>query len=367
MGKDLKGKELGEGISQRKDGRYTVRISNDGKRTQKYFATLSEAKKWKIKADYKKEVLQISDGTVSFGSVAEMWLNMKKQTVKYTSYNTILATYQNHIKEYLESMEIGKIKPLHIINMLNGMSETHRQNSIDLVRRITSSIFIFAIENRIIQYNPVTRSTKVTSKVEKKNVSAMSIDQQKLFTEWCKQNPMRNKFLFVLQTGLRAGELAALKWSDIDFENGIIHVSRNMVRRNIDGEYISTETSVKTKNSIRDIPLTEEAKRILFEQKKRDIMSVYVFLTSINTVITSIACDKELQKIKKKLGMDVLSMHILRHTFATRCVEGGMNPKILQSLLGHSKISTTLDTYVHVTDEEKRSQIQKTEAFLSVV
>lgn len=369
MGKDLKGKELGEGISQRKDGRYSVRISDGkGKRVQKYFSKLQEARKWKATAEYDFKVLKKADSTLKVDQVAKQMLKLKKQKVKYTSYMTIETCYKTHIENEFKGMEIGKVKPMHIERFMAEKAVDYRKGTLNLIRTVLGMIFNFAIDNQMIVFNPVTRSTFVKSKVPKKEVKALTIEQQRKFVEWCKMKPGRNKYLFALQTGLRAGELSALQWSDIDMQKATMFITRNMAKRNENGKYVPTEIGVKTENSEREIPLTKEAIRILKEQRQKNMVSFnYVFMSQCKTPVSSVACDKELRSIRDELGVKVLSMHVLRHTFATRCIEAGMNPKTLQHILGHSNISTTLDLYVHVTDNEKRRQIEMTEQYLNVI
>lgn len=182
-----------------------------------------------------------------------------------------------------------------------------------------------------------------------------------------------NQYALILQTGLRVGEMIGLKWSDVDIKNRVIHVRRTMeCRNNTTGWRISEP---KTVNSIRDIPLTSEAVEILKEQKQKlrslKIMHVewtdMVFLNQDGMPVKNNSYDAQLSRCCKKAGLPRFSMHILRHTFATRCIEAGMKPKTLQMILGHSSIAITMNLYVHVTDDEKRKELEEVESMLKLV
>lgn len=182
-----------------------------------------------------------------------------------------------------------------------------------------------------------------------------------------------NQFAFLLQTGLRTGEMIGLKWSDIDFENGVITIERSMEYRHSTGEWRIGPP--KSKSGYREIPMTQECREILKRQKMKmkDLKVInpkfreFVFLCRKGEPTKNSAYDTTLFKLAEKAGMESLSMHSLRHTYATRCIEAGMRPKTLQTLLGHSKISITMDLYVHVTDDEKKKEVEKIERVLNVV
>lgn len=186
---------------------------------------------------------------------------------------------------------------------------------------------------------------------------------QRHFLENANGQSYENQYRFILQTGLRTGELIGLKWSDIDFENRTMTIRRSMEYRYGVGEWRIGEP--KSKSGYRTIPLTEEAIRILKLQKEKNNeikvipfeWSEFVFLCRKGTPVKNSTYDSALFKICDKAGIPRFSMHILRHTFATRCIEGGMRPKTLQKILGHSNISITMNLYVHVTENEKHKEI----------
>ncbi len=173
-----------------------------------------------------------------------------------------------------------------------------------------------------------------------------------------------------MQTGLRVGELAALKWIDIDFEKEMLHVARAIDYRADSGEW--EIRNPKSKSGIRDIPLSKEAICILKNQRQKMQMLEaipieyhdFVFLSKNGNPVKNSTYNKDLQRICKKTRLAHFSMHTLRHTFATRCAEAGMDPKTLQSILGHSNIGVTMDIYVHCTGDKN---IRKRIASIKVI
>ena len=201
---------------------------------------------------------------------------------------------------------------------------------------------------------------------------ALTIDIQKEFLEQAKGQSYENQYRFILQTGLRTGELIGLKWKDVDFENKTVKIQRSMEYRYSIGEWRVREP--KSKSGYRTIPLTDEAIRILLEQKEKNKKikripmewSEYIFLCRKVEPVKNSTYDTALFKICVKAGINKFSMHVLRHTFATRCIEGGMMPKTLQKILGHSNIGITMNLYVHITEEEKQKEIDMAACALNV-
>ena len=201
---------------------------------------------------------------------------------------------------------------------------------------------------------------------------ALTIEEQKAFLEVAWKSSNYNQFAFLLQTGLRTGEMIGLKWSDIDFEEEVIHICRSMEYRHSTKEWRIGPP--KSKSGYRDLPMTQECKRLLLAQKEKvkalkvinKDFAEFVFLCRKGEPTKNSAYDTTLFKLADKAGIDRFSMHVLRHTYATRCIEAGMRPKTLQMLLGHSNISITMNLYVHVTDDEKKKEVGKIEEMLMV-
>jgi len=372
MGKSLKGKELGTGITQRKDGRYSAKFKNkSGKRIEKYFDKLAEARKWLAEAKYEDSHGNISSST---DMTVDAWFNywigeIKAKTVRWSTLSSYKRRYSNNIKEIIGSMVINDVKPMHCQNVLNVMDNNgYAGASMAQTKAVLSAMFSDACENGLISVNPVTKSVKCPKKPEK-NTRVLTLDEQEKFLIVAKESINYNHFLFVLQTGVRSSELRGLKWSDIDFENRIIHIRRNVTYDSNNTKFIVGE--LKTDSGQRDIPMTQIVCDLLLDMKcrqgviKQKVISFkfsdHVFLNCNGKLLPNSNYDRYLEKICDKAGIERISMHTLRHTFATRCIESGMKPKTLQKILGHANISMTMDLYVHVTEDEKEKEMQQFE------
>ena len=171
---------------------------------------------------------------------------------------------------------------------------------------------------------------------------------------------------------MRFGEISALTWDDIDFKNKILRVNKTATKIKGVGIVIGEP---KTEAGNREIPLTEEAIKILKIQKEKDMNKDFVHMECANLVfinrrgryVSCSACFQGIKYVCQNARIRTISMHVLRHTFATRCIESGMRPKTLQSILGHKKLETTMDLYVHVTEDFKMAEMEAIEEKLKLV
>lgn len=376
MGKDLKGKELGIGICQRKDGFYTARFTDrQGKRRQRYFQKLQECRQWLADAqfdDNQENVLHGKNQTLN--TWYYYWIeNIKGGNIRFNTRRNYGERYEKNIKPSLGNMYLREIKPLHCQNVLNQMASKYSNSVIEQTRLVMRMMFDSAVENELLAKNPVTKSVKCTSGRKAKAMRALTIEEQKLFLRTIKGTSSYNQFALLLQTGLRTGEMIGLRWTDVDFDKRLLHIRRTMEYRHATGEWKIGEP--KTKNSVRDVPLTQEAVNILKDQKeKQSSQNIcptefwdHVFLCKNGMPTKNSTYDSKLFYYCDKAGIERFSMHVLRHTFATRCIEGGMRPKTLQMILGHSNIGVTMNLYVHVTDEEKLKEVQSIEKNLKMI
>lgn len=375
IGKDLKGKELGVGLSQLKNKKYRARfVATNGQRRELCFEKLAEAKKWLAQAKYEDQHSQLkASSRMTVNTWFEFWIEeIKGNTVRRNTKRNYSERYMHNIKDELGDMIISEVKPMHCQRVLNLMEEEYKGSTMEQCRITMYNIFADALENKIIATNPVTRSVKCPKKVESK-IRFLTKEEHIKFLEAAKNSSNYYQYALILQTGLRAGELTGLKWSDIDFEKRTLSVNRSMEFRYSEQKFLTGEP--KSKSGYRTIPLTQEAYDILKAkeherslEKVRDIrFKDIVFINRKGTPTKNSAYDSTLYKLAKKAGIEKLSMHSLRHTFATRAIEAGMRPKTLQKLLGHSNIGITMNLYVHVSEDEKEKEMQKLEKAFIVV
>lgn len=377
MGKDLRGKELGVGICQRKDGLYTARFisKRTGRSVQKYFPKLQECRKWYADAKFEDEHGGINaSGDMTVTAWFEYWIeNIKGDSIRPNTIRNYKERFEHNIRKCIGNMILSEVKPMHCQNVLNQMKDNYKSSTIYQTKITLYCMFSDAVENDVIYKNPVTKGIKHNIGKEPKKVRALTIDEQKRFLEVAEKSSNYNQFAFILQTGLRTGGLIGLKWSDIDWEKRVIHIQRSMEYRYSVGEWRIGEP--KSKSGYRDVPLTEEAVAILKRQKEKlketKVINMqfkeHVFLCRKGEPTKNSAYDTSLFKLCDKAGIRRFSMHVLRHTTATRCIEGGMRPKTLQVILGHANVGITMILYVDVTEEEKIKEVEKIGSALKIV
>lgn len=385
MGKDLKGKELGVGLSQRKDGRYQARFTkNNGQRAEKNFQKINEARNWLSEQRYLDNMLETGDMTVN--DWYEYWIeNYKEGIVKDNTTKNYKYRYQYNIKNSIGDMKLYDVKQLHCQRILNDMftSGKYSHGTMELTQITMHAIFKGAVENNYIYKNPAEGLKLQHRDEEDEERRVLTREEQREFKEFAKDTLYSNAYCLVLETGLRAGEIGGLQWDDIDFENKCLYVKRTILQdKKKGGFYYGTP---KTKLSKRKIPLTNEAISILNNQKTiqeklkmkstnwNDEWNELVFTTVngnpvgastfrtmmiriVNNINFERKCNSDNGKYEE---FKHAYMHSLRHTFATRAIENGVQPKTLQKILGHSSLGITMDLYVHVTDEQSFLEMEK--------
>lgn len=387
MGKDLKGKELGEGLCQIKDGRYVGRYTDKyGKRKSIYGHKLKEVKDKLNRQTYLSK-MDVSDEVYSKMTVDELykkWMNYKAKTIKQSS----LAVYENHYYNSLKCFETVKITNIStdmLQEMFDELSNRMTPQSVCGYASTVKGIFSFAVQRGYLVVNPMTAvilqknlniALVTTKKRERKFFTQEQIERLIRFAKE-KNRKHIELYRLILLTGMRCGEAVALTWDDIDFQNRIIHVNKTFAY--IQGHTIKNITytqTPKSATSVRDIPLCKEAEILLMEYKGSKYSSdTFVFINVLkqphHSGVVSITFKRlvtdynryETEKAREegrtpKL-MPEVSIHALRHTFATRCFEKKIDPKVVQKYLGHSSISMTMDLYTHVSREKLRDDIEK--------
>lgn len=376
MGKDLKGKEIGDGIYQQPNGTYCARfVDKFGRRKSKRSKKLQEVRQWIADATYIDEHSDLDQATdMIVDAWFDYWISIKKQTVRPNTVRNYSERYERNIKDVIGKKLLTEVKPIHCQTIFSKMAEEgYKTTTIYQTRIALYNMLEFARENDVLITNPCKKSAKSDMGKPSAKKEALTIDVQKKFLEAVVGYSYENQYRFVLQTGLRTGELIGLKWSDIDFENRTMKIERSMEYRYKVGEWRIGPP--KSKSGYRTIPLTDEAIRILENQraknKKLKLIPIEwndtVFLCRNGTPVKNSTYDTGLFKYCDRVGIPHFSMHVLRHTFATRCIEGGMKPKTLQKILGLSNIGITMNLYVHITEDEKHREIDLVADALKVI
>lgn len=375
MGKDLKGKELGCGLTQEKSGLYLARfVDRNGKRQSKRFKKLQEARQWLAKSTYlDKSSNPLFPQNMIVDSWFECWIDSKKNTLREGTIDVYTARYNKNIHPAIGDMKLTDVKPFHILSMLNTMAdEGYHKGTIRQARVITYSLFQDCYENDIILSNPCKSIKKCNFGIPAKVKDALTRSEQDKFVYGIKGHQYENQWLLALITGLRVGELINLKWQDISFEKRCLYVNGTLTYNFSSQEW--RYSPGKSANSRRTIPLTDDAIEILKRQKQKvNQLKVipmqykeYVFIDEEGLIKQS-TYHASLKWACKKAGIRRITMHQLRHTAITNWINANMPIKTVQLLAGHHCASFTLDRYVHVTEEDMTREMDKVSNTLKVI
>ncbi len=298
---------------------------------------------------------------MKISEIINLWENDKKLYVKKSTYSAYLLLIENHINPYFadkEQITEEDVQKFVLTKLRKGLS----QKSIKDIIIVLKMILKFAVKRKLLAYNEI--EIKFPTVGEKTDLEILNKNDHKKIINYLQENfTFKNLGIYIcLSTGMRIGEICGLLWSDIDVENGIIKVRRTVQRIYvIDGETRHTEILIdtpKTKNSIRDIPMTTELYKIIKPLKKVVNNDFYV-ITNEAKPTEPRTYRNYYERLIKRLGIPKLKFHGLRHSFATRCIESKCDYKTVSVILGHSNISTTLNLYVHPNMEQKKKCIDQ--------
>ena len=293
--------------------------------------------------------------------ISVLWKEDKKQYVKQSTFSSYLIILENHIYQTFGDMyylEENKVQEFALQKINNGLSK----KSIKDILIVLKMILKFGVKHGYLDYKEW--EIRFPTEDEKQHLEVLSISHQKRIMSFIQEHfTFKNLGIYIcLSTGLRIGEVCALTWDDINIELGIISIKRTIERIYIiDGEKRHTELIIntpKTKNSIREIPITKELIRIL-KPLKKIVNGNYYILTNEEKPTEPRTYRNYYKKLMKDLNIPELKFHGLRHSFATRCIESNCDYKTVSVILGHSNISTTLDLYVHPNMEQKKKCIDR--------
>lgn len=293
--------------------------------------------------------------------IADIWKEDKRQYVKQSTMAVYLLSLENHLLPVFGSkMEVTEeeVQAFALDKLNHGLS----QKSIKDMLIVLKMVVRFGEKQGWL--NHVEWKVKFPAFQPKTALPILTKAHQKKLMDYLKDNfTFPNLGILVcLSTGVRIGEVCALKWSDINMETGTLHVNRTIERIYIvDSDKPHTEIVIntpKTKNSLREIPLSKELVRI-FKPLMKVVNKDYYILTNNTKPTEPRTYRNYFNKLLKQLDIPRLKFHGLRHSFATRCIESHCDYKTVSVLLGHADISTTLNLYVHPNEEQKRSCIDK--------
>lgn len=291
-----------------------------------------------------------------------------KHNIKQRSYNSYTNIIENHIKPDLGKYDLDELTPIILQNFIINQLEKGNLKTGGRLANSTVILIINILKQSIKEANIFEITTKNnTNKIklpdlEGTRISAFEKWEQAKLEKYCLNNrinkPAYVGIIICLYTGLRIGELLALTWKDIDFDNCTISISKSEYEGKINGKIQISVDTPKTKNSNRIIPIPKQICLILRKIKKKT-RSIYVISTKNNKMVSIRAYQRTFERILIRLSISYRNFHALRHTFATRALEFGIDVKTVSEILGHKNPTVTLQRYAHSLMSYKRIVMNK--------
>ncbi|WPO81416.1 tyrosine-type recombinase/integrase [Chryseobacterium sp. JJR-5R] len=297
----------------------------------------------------------------TFAQIVELWKKDKQLYVKKSSFSAYVLLLENHLlPKFAEvnSIEEEEVQKFVFQKLEQGLS----QKSIKDVLIVLKMVMKFGAKYKWIQYTPF--DIQYPTVRENQSIEVLTRTHQKKVMNYIQEHfTFRNLGVYIcLCSGMRIGEICALTWEDIDTDNGIINIRKTIQRIYIieDGKR-RTELLLdtpKTKNSIREVPMSRDLLRML-KPFKKIVNPLFFVLTNDSKPTEPRTYRSYYKNLMKQLEIPEIKFHGLRHSFATRCIESKCDYKTVSVLLGHSNISTTLNLYVHPNLEQKKKAIDQ--------
>lgn len=335
----------GENIRKRKDGRW-----EGHKQSRSVYAKTYTEVRDKLASAKENAPVSVEN---TFHDAAEKWLETVRKQRKHSTYVKYQTIYYCYIREKLGAIALEALTQKDVNNLAASADET--SSSIHKsIKNVTNQILRFVS----VKYGvPTCNFVCMVSKPASRPVETLTkTEQMKLVNYLCTEPDIyKAGVLLCMSTGLRIGEICALKWSDIDFENKLLHVRRTVQRIAVTGRETRTallESEPKSSFSRREIPIADEIMKYLLPYRKPD-----GYLFKDRKPLEPRTYQNKFAKYIRDAELHKSHFHILRHTFATNCIDSGMDAKSLSEILGHADVKITLNRYVHPTMETKRNHI----------
>lgn len=416
---DNKGRILKDGESQRKDGSYRYRYTDaDGIRHDVYSKRLVPTdrvppgckddlslreKERKINRDLEDGIKAAVENKATLNDLFELYMANKPE-LKDTTRSNYLYMYNKYVRNDIGKKKIASIKYSDVKAFYNKLikEKGFKPNSMEIIHTIIHPVFTLAVRDNYVRINPATGAMaeiKKSHNWEKPKRHALTIAEQTAFIDYMRNHKVYNHWLplftVLLGTGCRIGEAIGLRWEDCDFDEGIISINHNMVYRKYEEDEKARFHIVapKTSAGVRIVPMLSEVKAALqsewetqkivgFNESVVDGYTGFIFQNrygdplsphSVNRAIDRIcaAYIEDETVLADQEGRDPVlirhfSAHNLRHTFCTRFCENERNIKVIQEIMGHADIETTMNIYAEATKEKKKESFSNLEGKIKI-
>jgi integrase len=374
----MKRRHKGEGtIRKRSDGSYEARYVYNGKQRSIYGNDEEE-----LRQRLKKILAEITLDTykeptkMKFKEWLDIWLwDYKAKNIKPLTFEQ----YERIIRLYIRP-KLGHVKLIDLTNIQiqTEINRLGKNRTAQLTATMYKMILRQAVRSDLLPKNPAEYI--ITPKKKKASVTPLNAKEKQMLMKAMSGHRLGIAFYILLSTGMRRGELLALKWQDIDFKHKLIRINKSYNRVKVfenkkdEGKYKNIENTTKTEKGNRIFPALEDTIKMLNLHRNKQIIekvkakiyddSDYVFCSRQGKVINPRNFTKYFYKFLADNGIDRTNLHNLRHTFATTGIENGIDMKAMQELLGHSTMQVTSEIYTHYSQDKKRSEINKLKGIL---
>jgi len=416
--KDPKGRNLKDGENLMPDGRYRFRYTDrNGNRQAVYSWRLvptdktPAGKRDGLSLREKEKAIEndLRDGIdgkraakVTLNDLFDLYMTTKSDLKQSTATN-YRYMYSHYVSEDLGRKKIDSIKFSDIRRFYNSLIHEKglKPNTIENIQTVLHPIFTLAVRDGYIRTNPTDGAIvelKKGASWEKPKRHALTIEEQEAFIDFLSTSEMYAHWLPLfttfLGTGCRVGELIGLRWCDCDFERGTISINHNLIyRMQDDGHCEMHITTPKTSAGCRTIPMLDEVRRALLQERRRQMVegccksvidgySGFCFVNRFNAVFSPASINRaivriytayneqEQERARRERREPVLirhfSVHNLRHTFCTRFCENETNVKVIQEIMGHSDVSTTMNIYAEASETAKQDSFSRLEGKIKI-
>ena len=399
---------LKTGETEKSTGGYEFRwTTRDGKRKSIYAPTLERLRELELELEIdKRDGIKADHKAMTVNDCFKLWKELKRG-IKDSTFKNYIYMYEMFVMPTFGKKRVVQVQKSDVKRFYNSLVDNKvlSISTVDNIHNVLHQVFQVAVDDNYIRQNPTDRMLKELRlahghEIEKRK--ALTLAQQDLFLDFVKETPRYRHwypiFYIMLNTGMRVGEITGLRWRDIDLDKGIISVNHTLVYYNHQddiGTYYSINTP-KTEAGTREIPMVAGVKEA-FEmereyQRELGIKSVaridgyddFIFVNRNGQVQHQGTLNKALKRIMRDCNDQVLlamnldkdpepvllpnfSCHVMRHTFATRLCESGINIKVIQAVMGHVDISTTMDIYVDVVGDTKKRELANFDGYMASI
>ena len=416
--KDQKGRNLKDGEIQQADGRYKFQYTDaSGERRAVYSWRLLPTdrtppgkrdglslreKEDDIAADQRDGIDGKAARTITLNEMFSVYMG-GKVNLKQSTRDNYRYMYDGYVRDEIGGKTLKSIKYSDIKRFYNALilEKGFKPNSMEIIHTLLHPVFTLAVRDGYIRTNPtdgVMAEIKKSHDWEKPKRHALTLEEQAAFIGFLSESETYGHWLpmftVFLGTGCRVGELIGLRWQDCDFQNGTISINHNLIYRQQENGHMELHiTTPKTSAGCRTIPMLGEVKKALYQEKLRqfqlggksvtvDGYTGFVFTNRFGDVITPHNINRAIERIykaynaleseraKEEKREPVLirhfSVHNLRHTFCTRFCENESNIKVIQEIMGHSDVSTTMNIYAEATEAKKKESFENLEGKIKI-